>query len=54
MNASHPNLLRLLAVDVNSETGQCSMISEMMTNGNIREYIRKSSVDRLRLVRQPL
>ncbi|KAF9644426.1 kinase-like protein [Thelephora ganbajun] len=50
MNVSHPNLLRLIAIDVNPRTGQCSMISEMMMNGNIREYIRKNSANRHRLL----
>ncbi|KAF9642471.1 kinase-like protein, partial [Thelephora ganbajun] len=50
MNVSHPNLLRLIAIDVDPRTGQCSMISEMMMNGNIREYIRKNSANRHRLL----
>ena len=51
MNFSHPNILQLIGVDIDFQTGQCSMISEMMVNGNIREYIRRDSVNRHRLVR---
>ena len=50
MSVSHPHLLRLIAVDINLLDGRCSMISEMMVNGNIREYIRKNSANRHRLV----
>ena len=50
MNFSHPNLLPLIAVDIDTNTGQCSMVSEMMLNGNIREYIHKNSTNRHRLV----
>lgn len=50
MNVSHPNLLRLISVDINPRTGQCSMVSEMMANGNIKEYIRKNSANRYRLL----
>lgn len=50
MSVSHPHLLQLIAVDINPRTGQCSMISEMMTNGNIREYIHRKSANRHRLV----
>jgi len=51
MTVSHPNLLELIAVDINPLTGQCSMISEMMVNGNVMEYIRKNRANRHRLVR---
>ena len=51
MNISHPNILRLIAVDIDPLTNKCSMISEMM-NGNIREYIRKNSANRHQLVRR--
>lgn len=51
MNVSHPNLLQLIAVDIDYQIGQCSMISEMMVNGDIREYIRRNSANRHRLVR---
>ena len=50
MNVSHPNLLKLISVDIDTQTGQCSMISEMMLNGNIKEYIREKSTNRHRLV----
>ena len=50
MSVSHPHLLQLIAVDIDPSTGQCSMISEMMMNGNIKEYIRKNSANRHRLV----
>jgi len=54
MTISHPHLLQLIAVDVDPRTGQCSMISEMMTNGNIKDYIRRNNPEnRLRLVRKP-
>ncbi|KAF9781221.1 kinase-like domain-containing protein [Thelephora terrestris] len=50
MNFSHPNILQLIGVDIDSQTGQCSMISEMMSNGNIREYIRQNSANRHHLL----
>ena len=53
MSISHQNLLQLLAVDIDPFSGQCSMISEMV-GGNIKDYISKNSVNRLRLVREPL
>ena len=54
MNVSHPNLLELIAVDINPLIGQYSMISEMMVNGNVMEYIRKSPANRHRLARSLL
>lgn len=52
MNVSHPNILQLIAVEIESElTGSFSMVSEMMTNGNILKYIRVRGAGRLRLVR---
>ena len=54
MSVSHPHLLQLIAVNIDPHTGECSMISEMMMNGNIRNYIRKNSANRLQLVRKPL
>lgn len=48
---SHPNVHRLIAVKINPEAGKFSMISEMMTNGNIINYINKKEADRIRLVR---
>ena len=53
MRVSHPHLLQLIAVDINPLTGQCSMISEMMMNGNIKDYISKNAANRLQLVREP-
>ena len=50
MNVSHPNLLELIAVDIDPLTGRYSMISEMMVNGNIMVYIRKNPANRHRLV----
>ena len=51
MNVSHPNILRLIAVEIKPHTGNFSMISEMMTNGNILNYVRVKKANRLRLVR---
>ena len=50
MSVSHPHILQLIAVDIDSHTGQCSMISEMMVNGNIKEYISRNPANRFRLV----
>ena len=56
MSVSHPHLLRLLAVDADPHSNQCSMISEMMSNGNIKDYIKTNpgttTATRLRLVRE--
>ena len=49
-NISHPNILGLIAVEIDSYTGNCSMISELMANGNIFSFIQSNSVNRLRLV----
>ena len=54
MRASHPNLLQLIAVAIDPVTGQCSMVSEMMMNGNIKDYISKNAANRLQLVREPV
>jgi hypothetical protein len=54
MNISHPNILQLLAVDIEPDVVKFSMISEMMTNGNILDYIRGNETNRLRLVRHPV
>jgi len=51
MNISHPNILKLLAVEVKPQANKFSMISEMMTNGNVTNYIRVNKANRLRLVR---
>ena len=52
MSISHPHILQLMAVDADPLSNQCSMISEMMSNGNIKAYIKNDtgSVDRFRLV----
>ena len=50
MNISHPNILKLIAVKIKPETGKFSMISEMMTNGSILQYIGNNKANRLRLV----
>jgi len=56
MSVSHPHLLQLIAVDIDPRSGQCSMISEMMVNGNIKNYINRNpeNSNRLRLVRKLL
>ena len=53
MRVSHPNLLRLIAVNIDPLTGHCSMVSEMMENGNIKDYVSKNKANRLQLVREP-
>lgn len=54
MNLSHPNILKLIGVDIDPVTGRYLMISELMVHGNIIHYIRKNSANRHRLVRCPL
>ena len=51
MNASHPNILRLIAVKIQPDVGEFSMISEMMTNGTILDYVQNKKANRIRLVR---
>ena len=51
MNVSHPNILKLIAVDIKPKDKMFSMISELMANGNIMKYIRTKEADRLCLVR---
>ena len=51
MNTSHPNILELIAVDLNPQNGTFSLISELMVNGNIMDYIRVAKTNRIRLVR---
>ena len=51
MHISHPNVLELLAVNIDPKTGALSMISELMENGNIVDYIRANEANRIRLVR---
>ena len=53
MNIPHPNILQLIAVDIKPEINRFSMVSEMMTNGNIVDYIRAKRANRLCLVRLP-
>ena len=52
MRVSHPHLLQLIAVDIDPHSGQCSMVSEMMKNGNIKDYISENEANRLQLVRE--
>jgi len=56
MSVSHPHLLQLIAVDIDPRSGKCSMISEMMVNGNIKDYISRNpeNLNRLCLVRELL
>ena len=51
MHTSHPNLLELIAINIDPQTGALSMISEMMDSGCIMNYIRVKEANRLRLVR---
>lgn len=48
---SHPNVLGLIAVNIDPQSGALSLISELMEEGNIVDYIRVSAADRIRLVR---
>ena len=50
MNASHPNILRLIAVKIKPDVGKFSTISEMMANGNVIDYIKNTKANRIRLV----
>jgi hypothetical protein len=52
MNASHPNILRLVAVKIKPSARKFSMIAEWMANGNVLGYIKEKKADRIRLVRQ--
>ena len=54
MSVSHRNLLQLIAVNIDLRTSECSMISEMMINGNIKNYINNNPANRLQLVRELL
>ena len=51
MNTRHPNVLELLAVNIDPQSGALSMVSELMENGNIMDYIRVNETNRIRLVR---
>jgi len=48
---SHPNVLKLAGVQGNMEKGQFITVSEWMAHGNIMQYIKNNSVNRLELVR---
>ena len=48
---SHPNILKLIGVQWDMEERQFSTVSEWMEHGNIMEYIKTNSVNRLELVR---
>ena len=51
MNASHPNILRLVAVEIKPGARKFSLISEFMANGNVLDYIKDKKANRIRLVR---
>ena len=48
---SHPNIHRLISVRTKPDPREFSMISEMMENGDILQYVRKSEANRICLVR---
>jgi len=47
---SHPNVLKLVGVVNDMEQHQLATVSEWMMHGNIMEYIKKNSTNRLELV----
>ena len=51
MHIYHPNLLELIAIDIDPQAGTLSMISEMMDGGTIVDYVHVKEANRLRLVR---
>ena len=51
MSLSHPNILQLAAVEIKPDARKFSMISEMMKNGHVTEYISKKKANRICLVR---
>jgi len=51
MHTSHTNVLELIAVNIDPQSGALSMISELMENGNIMDYIRANEANRICLVR---
>jgi len=51
MNTRHPNVLGLLAVNIDPESEALSMVLELMENGNIMDYIRMNEANRVCLVR---
>jgi len=50
MHISHPNVLELIGVDIDPQNGTFSLISELMVNGNIMDYIRVAKTNRVRLL----
>lgn len=50
MNMSHPNVHQLIAVKIKPSAGKFSMVSELMTNGNILNYISKKEANRIHLL----
>jgi len=48
---SHPNILKFVGVQGDINKGQFITVSEWMAHGNIMDFIRKSYVNRLELVR---
>ena len=51
MNTRHPNVLELLGVSIDPRNEALSMISELMENGNIMDYLHTNEANRIRLVR---
>ena len=51
MNIRHPNVLELLGVNIDPRNEALSMISELMENGNIMDYLHTNEANRIRLVR---
>ena len=51
MNTRHPNVLELLGVNIDPRNETLSMISELMENGNIMDYLHTNEANRIRLVR---
>ena len=49
MHASHPNILPLFVVKIKPDAGEFSMISEMMMNGNILNYVNSQRTNRIHL-----
>lgn len=47
---SHPNILRFVGVKGDMAKGQFVTVSEWMARGNIMDYIRKNTANRLDLV----
>ena len=51
---SHPNILKLVGVQVDAKKGQFIAVSEWMTHGNVIDYIQINDANRLELVRGSL